>query len=296
MNRYNREELADMIFILGEAERNCLLASRIYAQRYPDRRHPDSRSLKKLLKRFQETGGTNYKKPNKSKSVRTEENTLSVMLAVNENPSTSQREVSEIVGISERSVQRTLKELKYHGYHIQLHQELIDADFEKRVNFCQWARDKLRQDNQFYDRVLFSDESTFHKNGFPNRHNLHYYSDRNPRILRTVDTQHKWSINVWGGIIGENVIGPYFFNGHLNGGIYLDFLRDTLPRLLQNLPEAVRQVMWIQHDGAPAHYSRQVRDYLNNVFPDKWIGRNGPVQWPPRSPDLTSLDFFYGDM
>lgn len=34
MNRYNREELADMIFILGEAGRNYLLASRIYAQRY----------------------------------------------------------------------------------------------------------------------------------------------------------------------------------------------------------------------------------------------------------------------
>lgn len=148
--------------------------------------------------------------------------------------------------------------MKYHGYHLQLHQELIDADFEKRVNFCQWARDKLRQDIQFYDCVLFSDKSKFHKKGFSNRHNLHYYSDRNPRILRTVDTQHKWSINVWGELIGENVIGPYFFNGHLNG----------------------------------KSLSRQVRDYLNNVFPDKWIGRNGPVQWPPRSPDFTSLHFF----
>lgn len=64
MNRYNREELADMIFILGEAGRNYLLASRIYAQRYM---HPDSRSLKKLLQRFQESGSTNDKKPNKSK-------------------------------------------------------------------------------------------------------------------------------------------------------------------------------------------------------------------------------------
>jgi hypothetical protein len=29
---------------------------------------------------------------------------------------------------------------------------------------------------------------------------------------------------------------------------------------------------------------------LNDVFPDKWIGRAGPIAWPPRSPDLTSLD------
>jgi hypothetical protein len=23
-----------------------------------------------------------------------------------------------------------------------------------------------------------------------------------------------------------------------------------------------------------------------------WIGRRGPIAWPPRSPDLTLLDFF----
>ena len=24
----------------------------------------------------------------------------------------------------------------------------------------------------------------------------------------------------------------------------------------------------------------------------RWIGRGGPIPWPPRSPDLTPLDFF----
>jgi hypothetical protein len=28
------------------------------------------------------------------------------------------------------------------------------------------------------------------------------------------------------------------------------------------------------------------------VFLDKWIGRAGSIAWPPRSPDLTSLDYF----
>ena len=31
---------------------------------------------------------------------------------------------------------------------------------------------------------------------------------------------------------------------------------------------------------------------LNTVFPGRWIGRDGPTPWPPRSPDLTPLDFF----
>ncbi|PSN32148.1 hypothetical protein C0J52_23854, partial [Blattella germanica] len=27
-------------------------------------------------------------------------------------------------------------------------------------------------------------------------------------------------------------------------------------------------------------------------FPDRWIGRGGPIPWPARSPDLNPLDYF----
>jgi hypothetical protein len=27
-------------------------------------------------------------------------------------------------------------------------------------------------------------------------------------------------------------------------------------------------------------------------FPNRWIGRAGPILWPPRSPDLNPCDFF----
>ena len=45
-------------------------------------------------------------------------------------------------------------------------------------------------------------------------------------------------------------------------------------------------------DGAPTHFSCFVSDVLNERFPDAWIGRGGPIPWPPRSPDLSQLDFF----
>jgi len=51
--------------------------------------------------------------------------------------------------------------------------------------------------------------------------------------------------------------------------------------------------MFFQHDGALTHWSRRVRYHLDLTFPDRWIGRGGPVSWGPRSPDLSSLDFFY---
>jgi hypothetical protein len=32
--------------------------------------------------------------------------------------------------------------------------------------------------------------------------------------------------------------------------------------------------------------------YLDSHYPGRWIGRIGPVVWPPRSPDLTPADFY----
>jgi len=31
---------------------------------------------------------------------------------------------------------------------------------------------------------------------------------------------------------------------------------------------------------------------LDATFPNRWIGRDVPTPWPPRSPDITTLDFF----
>lgn len=45
-------------------------------------------------------------------------------------------------------------------------------------------------------------------------------------------------------------------------------------------------------DGAPPHSAAAVTRFLNEMFPDRWIGRFGPIAWPPRSPDLSPNDFF----
>jgi hypothetical protein len=49
-----------------------------------------------------------------------------------------------------------------------------------------------------------------------------------------------------------------------------------------------------QHDGAPALNTLAVRVFLDNIFGDKRIGTQGStIFWPPRSPDMTVLDFFF---
>ena len=121
---------------------------------------------------------------------------------------------------------------------------------------------------------------------------MHYWSVENPHWLHEVEHQRQWSINVWCGKVGDQLVGPHFFEGKLNGPRYREFLETDLPFLLENVPLAVRQQMWFQHDGCPAHYSGVAREVLDRDYNGRWIGREGPVNWPARSPDLTSPDFF----
>ena len=37
---------------------------------------------------------------------------------------------------------------------------------------------------------------------------------------------------------------------------------------------------------------RDVTTFLDETFPGRWVGRGSHTAWPPRSPDLTQLDFF----
>jgi hypothetical protein len=55
------------------------------------------------------------------------------------------------------------------------------------------------------------------------------------------------------------------------------FLQEVLPVLLEDVPLAVRRDMWFEHDGALAHFSAQTQLHLNTQFPDKWLGRGGPI-------------------
>jgi hypothetical protein len=38
--------------------------------------------------------------------------------------------------------------------------------------------------------------------------------------------------------------------------------------------------MYVQHNGAPPHFSQQVTDYLHDTYPEHWIGKG--VQLPGR--------------
>jgi len=153
---------------------------------------------------------------------------------MNGNPQISSRQIERESGINKRSILRILAKHKYHPYRINLHQDLHGIDFENRT-FCQWVQHQMHLNNEFLSLILFTDEASLTNYDFANLHNMHYWSDENPHWLKEVDRQQQWSVNVWCGIIGDKLIGPYFINGTLNSIKYDNFIRNDLRISLEDV-------------------------------------------------------------
>lgn len=278
----------NMLLVLGECQKNYRRAAVMFFERYGiEKSHV---TFYNLEKRLREHGELCKKIRNKPKPVTNENNSVNILAAITLNPHISQRKLAQTSHISRTSIQRILKRQKYHPYHLILSQELSMADYDYRVTFCEWLQGVM--ENDFLCKILFSDEATFMNSGHVNKHNMHYWAVENPHWMRSVPFQHRWSLNVWCGIIGDFVIGPYFFEETVTSESYCDLLKNRLPALLEDVPLHIRREMWFQQDGAPPHFAIITRQFLNEKFGNKWIGRGGPRQWPPRSLDLTPLDFF----
>jgi hypothetical protein len=99
-------------------------------------------------------------------------------------------------------------------------------------------------------------------------------------------------VSVWAGIIGDIVLGPYLLSERLTSQRYRGFQETVLPWLHEDMPLVARQKLWFQHDGSQVHCRADIRQWFNVTYLRRWIGRRGPIIWPPRSPDLTPMDIF----
>jgi len=282
-------ERVELVFMFGRDGATYRSVAEEFNRTHPEREKPlNHTTVCRLIKRFQETGSVaDRERCGRRKSATDEETSTMVLANVGRSPVKSVRKISQELTISKSSVHRILKTQKFHPYKVHLVQALHGDDTDRRLEFCEWVC------NHLDSSILFSDEAIFHLNGQVNRHNMRYWSEVNPNWNEEGHHQTNPKIMVWAGIWEEEIVGPYFFNtSNVTGETYLGFLQTFLFEYLTNVPVIRRQNLLFQQDGAPPHFAICVRDYLNQTFPERWIGRRGPVEWPPRSPDLSPLDYF----
>ena len=269
---------------------------RDYRIHFKTRISPTKNAIKSLVRKFQETGAVHdAKKTGRPKLIRTEVQINRVATDVANNSNTSIRRRSLQLGITRSSLQRILKkDLKLFPYKIQLCQELLPTDAEKRLAYAKSFLDLCKIDS-FTESVIFSDEAHFHLSGCVNRHNSRIWSHENPHQIQERPL-HSPRVTVWCGISAGFLLGPYFFENDdgttstVTGEKYRSMMRNFM------IPEIEKQGLvqdfWFQQDGATSHTARETMALLREHFPGRLISRFGDVPWPPRSPDLTPADFF----
>ncbi|XP_021931474.1 uncharacterized protein LOC110835506 [Zootermopsis nevadensis] len=149
------------------------------------------------------------------------------------------------------------------------------------------------EEDGFCDWLIFSDEVTFHLCGKVNKHNVQGWGMENPHCY--VEHQRDSpKVNVFCAVSKMKVYSLFFFAEQTVTGLtYLDMVTEwLLPQLNEDRADFI-----LQQDGAPPHFHREVRAFLNQHLPQRWIRRGTDVDqkllsWPPHSPDLTPCDFF----
>ncbi|CAH2090217.1 unnamed protein product [Euphydryas editha] len=243
---------------------------------------------------FKTTGSTvRVQNIGRPRSVITEETIESVRQSTSENPTLSVRKRSQKLNIKKSSLHSILKrDLHLKAYKIQLVQQLKKTDYFHRVNFVQ---EMFQRFNNF-ENILFSDEANFHLNGNVNKQNCRYWSNENPK-QKHERPLYSTKITVWAAMSSKGIIGPYFFEDRrgrpltVNTDRYCEMLRNFLAPALEEF-RGFNSRTWFQQDGATCHTSNPSIEALKELFPNKLISRRGDVNWPPRSPDLSPLDYF----
>lgn len=285
---YSYDEIARIV-AYAISDGNCENGCRRFTDEF-QKAAPPTRTVREWKKRFMETLSVhpNSRAPlSNSKAIPQIKKDL-IVTSMGDATCTTQRDAARQFNVSLSSVNRIIKSSDVRHFKYKIVQELKETDKPKRLAFCTLILEKQLQDPRWAERIMFSDEATCHLNGTINIHNLYYYSHHNEhRILEKACRSP--SVTVWAMVSYDGRLRYRTLFDTMNSDRYCDILNDIVFPTL----ESVRYNNYVyQQDGASVHWALSVRDLLTHRLPNRWIGRSGPIEWPPRSPDLSINDFY----
>lgn len=296
MERYTLQQRIEIIKIHYKYGENFAVTFRRTKALFGRRVAPSRPAIVKLVEKFELLGQvSDVKKRTRARRSRTDENIAVVAHSVEENPDLSISRRSLELGIPRTTLHRILhKDLGLKAYKVQLTQQLMPTDHQQRRVFAEWVIEMHQANQEFHRQIIMSDEAHFNLGGHVNKQNCRIWGSENPRKIIEKPI-HPQRVTVWCGFWSGGIIGPYFFENEagetvtVNGLRYRTMINDFLWPELDDIDV---DDVYFQQDGATCHTSNDTIALLREKFPGRVISRRGDRNWPPRSCDLTPLDFF----
>ena len=223
-------------------------------------------------------------------SVTNEELIERIRQLVSNDDSLSIAEISIEVEASQTTVWKILRK-HLHLYPYKPHNvvPLTDAHKANRVEFSHWI---LNQPAEFPNLVMFSDEKMFTLKQAPYRQNERHWAPVDPCVEEECRVQGGEHVMCWAMLIDGKILIHWFEQGQtVNQHVYLDLLQSKVWPFVSH--HATRKGYWFQQDGAKAHTAVNVRSWLTEKFHERVISHLMDRMWPPRSPDLSPLDYWF---
>ena len=252
---------------------------------------PSEKQFRRIVGRFKETNTTAHgKPPGRPIVAKSAENVQRIREMITEDMTLSIRKISAIMMLAFGTVWTILrKNLKLYPYTCHNTIPLTDVNKETRVDFCEWL---LSQPEGFPDKVFFSDEKMFEERSRPNKQNERYWCNVDPEVEDANRVQGGRKLMCWAGLIDGRVVIHWFDEDErINQHIYLNMLQTVVWPAVSAV--ATRRGYWFQQDGARPHTTNMVLDWLATKFGNRIISNHSARIWPPRSPDLSPLDYWF---
>jgi hypothetical protein len=283
-------EKVEIIRLVGDNVRSNREAAREFNARHPERPPIHHSVVANVNRLFNVTGNVVRSRPRINRRHPLD---AAILAEYHNNPCTSLRDMARNLNITYTKIWRCLRRHKLKPYKPKFLHTLEEGDTQRRMEYCLWCQGNYLNDREFLKNIMFSDEATFTTNGVVSAQNCRYWATENPNWVINCKRQYSQKVNVWCALLNTKIIGPFFFFNTLNAERFLNFLNTEFMDAIEELPLIDRRELYIQLDGASVHNARIVRTWLDDNFPLRWIGRNSSlIEWPPRSPDITPLDFF----
>ena len=155
---------------------------------------------------------------------------------------------------------------------------------KKRMRFCRWAK----AFPQNYNSIIWSDESWKYLEKRVRRFVWITKGVNDYKQYVAIGAEQTISCQVWGAVSFKDgnmrVSSLQILHGNQAGP---DYVR-TMERALK---EDVYDSGLFQHDNAPSHTSWKAKNFLDRLLARK---RMGNIRWPPRSPDLSPIEYIWG--
>lgn len=183
------------------------------------------------------------------------------------------------------TIRRVLKRKGYHSRTARKKPFISEKNRRKRLEF---ARSHEKYGNEFWSKVIFSDESKF---------NI-YNNDGRTKVWRKPNTALEKSnmvgtvkhgggnILVWGCMSEAGVGNLVFIESTMDRFMYLNILKNNLKNSASKL--GLGESFIFQQDNDPKHTSRLVQEWL--------VYNTRQLRTPPQSPDMNPIEHLWDEL